>query len=272
MRKFSTVWARITAVTRRDARIELSYHFQLGMRYFSTVLSVAMFFFIGKLVREAPELDRFRGGYFAFALIGLVVIAFATIAVREVGRTFTTEASAGTLEILLAGPTPLSSIIAGSLVIPLGIGVTDMAIYLGVGLLLGGVAYTLGGALLALPILGLTTLTFVAIGIFAAAFLVLTRRGEPFGLLALGATSLLAGTLFPVALLPEPLQVLAHLLPAFYGLNAIRSVLLAGVGIEAVWDEMLILVAFNLVLLPLSMWALRASLRQARILGTLVSS
>jgi ABC-2 type transport system permease protein len=268
----ATLWSRISAITRRDARIELSYHFQLAMRYFSTLLSVAVFFFIGKLVRGAPELEPYSGGYFAFALIGLVVTAFATIALREVSRTFTTEASAGTLEILLAGPTPLSSIIAGSLVVPLGIGVTDMVIYLAAGFFLGGVAYTLWGALLAIPILVLTILSFVAVGIFATAFLVLTRRGEPLSFFVLGATSLLAGTLFPVALLPEPLQALARLFPAFYGLNALRAVLLGGAGLEAVWDEILVLVIFNLVLFPMSMWVLRQSLRQARVLGTLVSS
>jgi ABC-2 type transport system permease protein len=268
----ATLWSRISAITRRDARIELSYHFQLAMRYFTTLLSVAIFFFIGKLVRGAPELEPYSGGYFAFALIGLVVTAFATIALREVSRTFTTEASAGTLEILLAGPTPLSSIIAGSLVVPLGIGVTDMVIYLAAGFFLGGVAYTLWGALLAIPILVLTILSFVAVGIFATAFLVLTRRGEPLSFFVLGATSLLAGTLFPVALLPDPLQALARLFPAFYGLNALRAVLLGGAGLEAVWDEILVLVIFNLVLFPMSMWVLRQSLRQARVLGTLVSS
>jgi ABC-2 type transport system permease protein len=270
--KPATVWSQISAITRRDARIELSYHFQLAMRYFSTLLSVALFFFIGKLVRDAPELEQYSGGYFSFALIGLIVTAFATIALREVSRTFTTEASAGTLEILLAGPTPLSSIIAGSLVVPFGIGVTDMVIYLAAGFFFGGVEYTLWGSLLAIPILILTILSFVAVGIFATAFLVLTKRGEPFSLLVLGATSLLAGTLFPVSLLPAPLQALSRLLPAYYGLNALREVLLAGAGLEAVWDEILVLVAFNLVLLPLSMWALRRSLREARVLGTLVSS
>ncbi|MEX1133487.1 MAG: ABC transporter permease [Acidimicrobiia bacterium] len=263
---------QVAAITRRDARLELSYHFQLTMRYVSTVFVVAVFFFIGKLVGDAEPLEQFQGGYFAFALIGLVVMGLAAIGLREVSRTFTGEASAGTLEILLASPTPLSLILAGSLVIPFGLGLIDTSIYLLIGRTLGGVVYTLPGPLLAAPILVLTIGTFVAVGILATAFLVLTRRGEPFTILALQATNLLAGTLYPVEVLPEPLQIAAHLVPAFYGLRALREVLLSGAGLESIWDEALILLAFNVVLLPLSMWALRRALRLARTTGTLASS
>ena len=268
----ASIWGQVGAITRRDAQLELSYHFQLTMRYVSTVFAVAVFFFIGRLVGDAEQLEQFRGGYFAFALIGLVVTGLAAVGLREVSRTFTGEASAGTLEILLASPTPLSSILAGSLVVPFGLGLVEMGVYLLVGWALGGVVYTFHGVLLAIPLLVLTIGTFVAIGVLATAFLVLTRRGEPFTLLSLQATNLLAGTVFPVAVLPESLQVVAHLIPAFYGLSAMRAVLLSGAGLGTIWDEALVLVGFNVILLPLSMWALRSSLRLARTTGTLASA
>jgi len=262
----------LAAIARRDARLELSYHFQLAMRFVSTVFAVAVFFFIGKLVRNPDELSAFRGGYFAFALVGLIVISLAMVGLSEVSRTFTRESTAGTLEILLAASTPLAVIVAGSLVVPFAFGLVDMGLYVAVGWALGGVTYTLPGVALAIPILVLTIGTFVAVGVLAAAFLVLTKRGEPFSLLMTQATNLLAGTLFPVAVLPGPLQVLAHLLPAFYGLRALRAVLLSGAGVGDIWSDVLILVAFNAVLIPLSMWALRSALRLARVTGTLAST
>lgn len=268
----ASVWNQVGAITRRDARLELSYHFQLAMRYVSTVVAAGVFFFIGRLVGDAESLEQYQGGYFAFALIGLIVTGLAAIGLREASGTFTGEASSGTLEILLVSPTPLTSILGGSLVVPFGLGLIETGIYLLIGLTLGGVVYTFQGLLLAAPILVLTIGTFVAVGILATAFLVLTRRGEPFTILALQATNLLAGTLYPVEVLPEPLQIAAHLVPAFYGLRALRAVLLSGAGLESIWDDALILLAFNVVLLPLSMWALRKALRLARTTGTLASS
>jgi len=268
----ASIWDQVGAITRRDAQLELSYHFQLTMRYVSTVFAAAVFFFIGKLVGDFEPLDPFQGGYFAFALIGLTVTGLAVVGLRETSRTFTGEASAGTLEILLASPTPLCTILGGSLVVPFGFGLIETAIYLLIGWTLGGVVYTFQGLLLAVPILVLTIGTFVAVGILATAFLVLTRRGEPFTILVLQATNLLAGTLYPVEVLPEPLQIAAHFVPAFYGLRALRAVLLSGAGLESIWTDALILLGFNLVLLPLSMWALRSALRLARTTGTLASA
>jgi ABC-2 type transport system permease protein len=266
------IWEVTRATARRDYLLERSYHFQLTMRYISTIFGVLMFYFIGRLVGNAAELQQYGGEYFSFALIGLIVMALANTGVRQVSRTFTGESSSRTLEILLTAPTPLGSIIAGSLVVPFALSGINVAVYLVVGFLLGGVSYTIGGSLLALPILILTVGTFVAVGITSAAFLVLTRRGEPFSTLMMQTTNVLAGTVFPVAVLPGYLQVAAHLLPAFYGLRALRAVLLSNGGLDAVWSDVLILLAFNVVLLPLAMWALHGSLRVARRLGTLASS
>lgn len=230
-----------------------------------------MFFFIGRLVGEAEELQQYGGEYFDFALIGLIVMSFASTAAQQVSRTFTGESSAPTLEILLTAPARLGSIIAGSLTIPFALTSITAGVYLLMGLLLGGVNYSIGGSLLAIPILTLTVGTFVALGVASAAFLVLTRRGEPFTNLALQTTNLLAGTLFPVAVLPGVLQVLSHLLPAFYGLRALREVLLSGGGFADIWHDILILLGFNVVLLGVSMWMLHKALRLAKRLGTLAS-
>lgn len=267
----SPTWQTLIAITWRDLLLERSYQFQLAMRYVSTFFTVVVFFFIGRLVGDADELGAYGGDYFEFALIGLILMSLATIALSQVSHTFTGESSSRTLELLLASSTPLKSVIAGSLVVPFGLGAVNLGIYLGVGFALGGVNYPLGGSLLAVPILALTILTYVALGIMSAAFLVLTRRGEPFSTLALQMTNVLAGTVFPVEVLPSALQVVSRLFPAFYGLRALRAVLLTGAGIDAVWRDVLILVAFNVVLLPVSMWTLGRALSVAKRLGTLSS-
>ena len=261
--------SRLAALATRDLILELSYHFQLFLRAWTMLISVAMFFFLSRLVGEAQELEGYRGGYFEFALIGLVIMGYSQACVSSFARSIEREQSSGSLEILLATATRLPTLMAGSLVVPLLFASTEALLYFGIGWGLSGVGFPLEGILLSVPLLLLTLGAFAAVGIFSATVIVLTKRGDPFSSLVLQASNLLAGAVFPIAVLPDVLQLLARAVPAFYGLRGVRELLLAGGGLSDVSSDLLALGAFNVVLLPLSMWALSRALRIARITGTL---
>jgi len=265
----TAVLPRVSALARRDLVIELSYHFQLVIRFFSIVMSVTMFFFLSRLVGNAEPLEGFRGGYFEFVLLGLVVLGFSQACVNSFGQSIQTAQSGGTLEILLSTATRLPTLLAGTLVVPLLLATVEAGLYLAFGFALGDLSFTLRGVLLSIPILLLTLGTFAAVGILSATVIVLTKRGDPFSSLVLQASNLLAGAMFPVALLPGPLRALAHLVPAFYGLRATRAVLLADAGFADIAADVGILLAFNLVMLPAATWLLSRALRIARVTGTL---
>jgi ABC-2 type transport system permease protein len=260
---------RVSALARRDLIIELSYHFQLVLRFFSIFMAVVMFYFLGRLVGDADELDRYRGGYFEFALIGLLVLGFSQALVNSLGRSIQSAQGDGTLEILLATPASLTTLMAGTLAVPILFAAVEAGIYLGLGWLFAGVTLPLGGLPIAGVLLILTLGSFAAVGVFSAAFIVLTKRGDPFSSLVLQASNLLAGAMFPVVLFPEWLQTVSRFVPAFYGLRGIREVLLANGGLADVMPDLLALLAFNAVLLPTSLFALSHAVRLARITGTL---
>jgi ABC-2 type transport system permease protein len=259
---------RVAAIARRDARIELSYHFVLLLRGFSIAFTVVMFAFISQLVGDAPQLEGLRGGYLEFVVIGLVLNGLAITCATAFNASISRAQTDDTLEVLLATPTPFGTLLGGTLAVPLGIGVVEAAMAFGIAVLLGATFAPSGlalGILVLLPLLG----TFAALGIVSAAVIVLTKRGDPFSNLTIQASNLLAGAMFPVALLPDALQHLARLVPAFYGLRSLRAVLLADAGFADVLPDVLILVAFNIVLLPLALAAFRWSVAQARVTGTL---
>jgi ABC-2 type transport system permease protein len=261
--------AQVSALARRDLRQELSYHFQLFMRVFTIGMSVVMFFFLGRLVGDAAEVSDYQGGYFTFALMGMVVIGLAQVCVMSFARSLQAAQSDGTLEILLSTSTRLPVLLAGTLVVPMLFGVLEASIYLAFARLVAGVTATLAAAATASVLLVLTLGTFAAVGILSGAVIVLTKRGDPFSNLVLQATNLLAGGLFPVAVMPEWMQLLSRAVPAFYGLRGIRDVLLAGAAPSDVLGDIVVLVAFNVVMLPASAWALSRALRLARVTGTL---
>ena len=208
------------------------------------------------------------GDYFAFALIGVVLVSFATLGLGTFSRTISDEQGGGTLEVLLSVPAPLAVVLGGAFVVPLALTALEILVYAGTAVGVG-TTFSVASTLLALPVLVLTIASFCALGVLSAAFIVLTKRGDPFTLLATRATTLLAGSLFPISLLPGWLQAVGKLVPAYYGLRAMRSTLLAEAGVTDIAGDLLILAGFAVVLLPLSLACFSRALRIARVSGTL---
>jgi ABC-2 type transport system permease protein len=95
-------------------------------------------------------------------------------------------------------------------------------------------------------------LAFARLGIISTSYLLLYKRGNPARWLILGVSGLLGGTMYPVSVLPGPLQWLARLIPVTYSLEGMRQALLAGAGMVQLWPSVRALLLFSLVLLPLS--------------------
>lgn len=260
----------LAAMARRDLRIQLTYKFQFMLLGANVPFVLFTYFFLDRLMGRPSSLEGYSGGYFEFALIGFIVMTFATVALSAFGQSIAAEQHGGTLEVLLvSAEARLATILAGGLLVPAGIAALQAILLFGLGWTISGVGFHVRGVVLALPLLILTIATFGALGIAAAAFIVLTKRGEPLSTLVLEATNLIAGALFPVALLPGPLRVAAHLFPAFYGFEGLREVLLSDAGLREIVGELAALAAFTAALFPLSLRIFRRAVEAARTTGTL---
>ncbi len=266
----ATSWTQIAAIARRDLALQLSYPFQLIMQFWGVGVSVFTFFFIGKLVGNSAALSDLDGGYFAYAVTGVTVIALSFAVIEVLKASIKMEQASGTLEILLAGPTPLVILLAGALTVPLALAAIEALAYAVLGSALSPDALGLLSWLRAAPVLLLIIGAFAAMGLWSASFVVVAQRGDPFASLFVQASNLVAGALFPVALLPGWLQGVARLVPTFYGFEALRALMLADASWASVWDEVAILAAFDVVLGGLGVLMLRRALRFARRMGTLV--
>jgi ABC-2 type transport system permease protein len=80
---------------------------------------------------------------------------------------------------------------------------------------------------------------------------------------------LISGVYYSVSTLPGWLQVVSRLSPATYLLHAIRQTLIDGAGVEAVAGDILVMVAFAVVLTPLSIAVFGAAERWAKKTGRL---
>jgi ABC-2 type transport system permease protein len=121
----------------------------------------------------------------------------------------------------------------------------------------------------ALLILFLTVISFSSLGIIAASFIMVLKRGDPVTWIFGVFSNLLGGVYYPITVLPEWLQKIAGLLPITYSLRSMRLALLKGAGFEELKIDFLVLTIFCIVLLPLSLLTFRFAVERARRDGSL---
>lgn len=262
---------RFAAIGRRDLAVELSYHFRLIFYLVGASASAFLAFYVSKLVGEPDMLAQYDGSYFEFVLVGLALTSYAALGVAAFTAQIDREQAAGTLEVLLGGPTRLVTLLSGGFLVPLALTTIEVALLIGLGIGLIGVGLSLSGIALAVPVVLLTVANFCAMGIASAAVVLLVKRGDPISGPVYQLTLVLSGAVFPVELFPEWLQAVCKVIPAYYGVRALREALLTDDGWAGIIDELAILAAFAVVTLPIAVLMFSGAVRAAKRLGVLGS-
>jgi ABC-2 type transport system permease protein len=65
-------------------------------------------------------------------------------------------------------------------------------------------------------------------------------------------TIMLSGFMFPIENMPIPLQVISNIVPAKWYYYIVRSIMIKGLGLHAIWKETLILFGMTIFFLTLS--------------------
>ena len=104
---------RLGAIARRDLLVELSYQFRFALFLVGAFVSAFIAFYVSELVGDPEQLAQFEGSYFDYVVIGLALTSYAALGVAAFTSQVTQEQGAGTLEVLLSGPTHLATLLAG---------------------------------------------------------------------------------------------------------------------------------------------------------------
>lgn len=260
---------RLRAIVRRDISVLRTYQVKVYVSFAQSIVFVFSFYFIGRFVGEPEALAGLDGGYFEFALLGVIVTAVVALALREFSDNIAAEQHGGTLEAVLVTPTPLWALLAGGAVVSVLITGVEVLLLVGLGFGLPGSAPPIGSLLWSVPLLVLTFVCFAAVGIAAAAVIVVVKRGDPLAGPVSQLTGLVSGAYFPVSELPGWLRPVSELVPATHGLRGIRELTLGGAGPGAIVNDLAILLVMAVVLVPLGLTAFGRAVRSARRSGTL---
>ncbi|MEK6606719.1 MAG: ABC transporter permease [Myxococcota bacterium] len=227
------------------------------------------FYFLARFVGGGVTVPH-RGGYFAFALVGMLGVDLFASTLATCGRRVREAQVSGTLDGLLATPTPETWVIALLPAWDICASLLRVALYVAAGALLFGVPMRIAPLSLSLA-LALTLAAVVPLGLLGAAVTMTLRRPDPLALFLGMASSLLGGVLYPVDALPSWARAAAQALPLTHALEALRGALLAGASPAALARPLAMLALLAAVLVPSCGAAFLFALRRARVDGSLTS-
>ncbi|MGV8175487.1 MAG: ABC transporter permease [Methanothrix sp.] len=256
---------------KRGYLLQMSYKFDFFLRMFFMLFNILTYYFIAMMMGDAAAqyLEPYGGNYFSFVLIGMAFSGYLMISLRSFSENVRDEQMMGTLEAMLVTPTSTSSIIALSSLWNFIFVSFRVFFYLLIGIVLG-VDMTRANIWGALIILILTIACFSSIGILSASFIMVFKRGDPINMLLMGTSELFGGVLFPIELFPSWMQSISHLLPITYAVSGMRHALLQGYSIADLSPDILTLILFTLILLPLSLFVFERAVLKVKAEGGLV--
>lgn len=175
---------------------------------------------------------------------GLVAVIMMIIAAMLTSLTIAREWERGTMEQLAATPVSRAEVVVGKLLPYVAIGLIDVVLISVIGVALFKVPFQGNAALL--MVLSLAFLVgALGLGMFISAVarsqLLATQMAM---ILTFLPAYLLSGFMYAVDVLPPVLRAITYLVPARYFLVVTRGIFLKGVGVEVLWVQGLLMIAF----------------------------
>jgi ABC-2 type transport system permease protein len=266
-----TELGKLPAFVRRDFLIALSYRTAFAGDILFLGGQMVVFAFIGRLV-DSNTLPTYGGSpttYMEFVAIGIVLSLVVGVLLGRVATAMRQEQVQGTLEALLATPSAVGTVQAGSVAFDLLWVPIRMLLFLAVITLTFGLDLELAGVPKA-AVLMLAFLPFVwGLGLLSAAAILAFRRGSGATALVISFLGIASGAYFPLTLLPGWLQAVGEVNPFARVLEGMRETLLGGAGWGPVAADAALLLLPSVALLAAGAVAFRIALARERRNGTL---
>ncbi len=179
-------------------------------------------------------------GVIGMILYALTSILTATAIVRERER--------GTIEQLIVTPIRPLELVIGKLLPYVVLAIINTIEVLALGAWWFDVPVR-GNLGLILALSGLFLLSSLGIGLFSSTIANTQQEAMLTVWMSLLPSIFLSGFFFPLEAMPKVLQWISYLFPLRYYLVIIRTLLLKGVGVAALWDQVLALTIFGVVIM-----------------------
>jgi len=190
---------------------------------------------------------------------GLVGVILTITMVLITAMAIVRERERGTLEQLIVTPITKTELMLGKIAPYVGVGLIQMTAVLALGRFVFDVPLT-GNVLLLYTIALIFVVASLALGLFISTLVRTQQQAMQVSFFFVLPNILLSGFMFPRQAMPEVFQWMGLLLPLTHFLKVLRGILLKGVGLEALWQEVLVLAGFAALMIVLSVRRFRKTL------------
>jgi ABC-2 type transport system permease protein len=245
--------------------VYLSYRWRLGTQYIGVLFSLAVFYYISRLVQvgEFSSPDK----YFSYAAVGVIILQVLQ-STLDVPGSVRQELVAGTFERMAVSPFgPVASVLSLFL-FPMASAVVSMLVTLTLCAVVFGVDARWATVPAAVPVAVVGAAALGAIALLFAAMVVRFKQA-PGAAYVLAGITLVAGFYFPTSLLPSWLEWASQVQPFTPAVDLLRHLLVGQQLDGTAWGDVGKLVGFTVVLLPLGLAGLSLAVARGRRLGTL---
>lgn len=259
----------LSAFVRRDYLNWVSYRFNALWQSLGLLVTVFVLFLVGRALGEGTNalLARYGTNYAGFLMTSLTFVEVWSVGFL-LSRGLRESQSVGTLEAMMLSRFGIFRLLLGTAAFPTLIALVRLVILALAAVTIFGLWH--GANLLSVLVVFFAgVLSMGCLGLLSVSFVLVLKQGDPifavYGLL----NGLFAGTFIPIEALPHWLQVFSLLLPLTYALEGMRQAL-KGDNLIQIGPEVLALLAFFLVLLPITVVMLGWAVRRAKKEGSLV--
>jgi ABC-2 type transport system permease protein len=256
------------AFLRRDWLRLASYRLLIVWRMLGMLAFVVTIYLLGSALGSVTGFPGAGHGYAQFLLAGIAFTDIFMTSMQSFPGSIRDAQMTGTLEPMLLAPIRTTQFVLASSLFPIVQSLLRVALVITVAVF-GFGYWTHANPLTALIILVPGCLVFAGIGLLSASFVLAFKQGDPVMAGFAFVSSLVGGTLFPVAALPGWVQGIASWLPLTHALAGMRLGL-DGAAPSAVAGDAAVLAAMSIAVLGVAGVGFELALRHAKREGSLV--
>ncbi len=189
--------------------------------------------------------------YFDFVAPGIMAMTVMMSVMTGLPAAISQEKEVGTLDGMMVAPINRLSIIVGKTLAQTTRGLLQGTLILVLASLLFGINIQ-GSILLVFGLLLLGVFSFVGLGVVLTSFAKDQETAMMVMMTLMFPMMFLSGVFFPVQQMPWYMQDISKVLPLTYAADALRKVMVLGAGIPQITTELLVLIAFGIVMIGIA--------------------
>ncbi len=186
-----------------------------------------------------------------FMIPGTIVIVLFLFTTLFTSTSIVRERELGTIEQLIVTPIRPIELVVAKVLPYILVSFFVIIEVLTLGVLIFGVPIN-GSISLLLGLCSLFLVTALGIGIFISSVAKTQVEAFLMTFATIMPTIFLSGFFFPIEAMPWPLQFLSSIIPAKYGLIIVRGILLKGVGLEILHEQVVAILIFAAIIVTLA--------------------